>query len=76
MHDSRSVRSTQTEGDLHSQIEQLARRIDRRDRSAFHKLHDQVIRTDVVKLTDVRMIQRCHSPRLTLKASTEFSMRG
>jgi hypothetical protein len=59
VHDSRIVRGTQTVGDLPSQIEQLARRIDRRDRSAFHELHDQVIGTDVVKLANIRMIQRC-----------------
>jgi hypothetical protein len=34
---------------------------------AFHQLHNEVIRTNVVDLTDVRVIESCDSPGLTLE---------
>jgi hypothetical protein len=61
---------------LHGHIEQLARRIDRRDRRAFDELHDQVVQADIVKRADARMIQGGNRARLPRKAFTEFLVRG
>jgi hypothetical protein len=39
---------------------------------ALHQFHHQVIRTDVVELADIGMIQRGDDPRLTLEALRKF----
>src|SRR5260370_35922147 len=67
MNDPGSMCGGQTVGDLYCDVEQLARRIDRSDRRPLDKLHDQVVRPNVVQLADVGMIQRGDCPSLTLK---------
>ena len=68
------VRGGQAVGDLHGQVQQLARRIDGRDGRAVDVLHHQVAAAlgqlpDVVQLADVRMVQRRDRARLAAKRS-------
>ena len=76
MHDSSSVRGGQSVGDLHGHIQQLARVVDRRDGCALDELHHQVIRTDVVELADIGMIQRRDGARFPLEALAEILVRN
>ena len=43
-----------------------------RDRLSFHQLHHQVVRPDVVKDTDVRMVQRRNRAGFALEAGVEL----
>jgi hypothetical protein len=71
VHDTSSMRGGQSVGDLHGQIKQLTRVVDRRDGGAFDELHHQVVRTDVVELTDIRMVQCGYGLRLALEPFAE-----
>lgn len=56
MNNIRRVCRRESIGDLHGQIEQLARAIHRCDRSSLDILHDQVIRANVIELANIRMV--------------------
>ena len=75
MDDAGRVRRGHAVGDLHGEVEHLARPLDRRQRAAVEELHDQVVRPDVVQLADVRMIQRRDGARFALEAVAEFGGR-
>ena len=62
-------------GDLHGQVEQLARALGWRDGRALDQFHDEVIWPDVVKLADIGMIERGHGARLALEALAELGLR-
>jgi len=73
MHDAFAVRGVQRVGDLKRV---LAHRIERQraaQRIPLHKLHDQVIRADVIERADVRMIQRAHGARFADEAFAEVA---
>ncbi len=72
--DAPGVRGRKPFGDLHRHVQQLPDTIRPRDRRAFHELHHQIVRTDVVKLADVGMIQRGDGSRLSLKALIEIAL--
>jgi hypothetical protein len=46
------------------------------ERRTFDKLHDQVVRSDIIKLTDVGMVQGRHRSGLILEALRELSLRN
>jgi len=48
-------------------VEEFPLRIHWRDRRPLDELHYEVVRPDIVKLADIRMIERRHRPRFTLK---------
>jgi hypothetical protein len=52
----RGGRKDRTVADPHGDIEQLARRIDQGDRGTLDVLHHQIVGTDVVKRTDIRLV--------------------
>src|SRR5579859_8246157 len=58
-------------GDLHGEVEQLARASGGRNTRAVDELHYQVIWTNVVKLANIGMIQGGDGPRLPLKPCRE-----
>src|SRR5262245_39478991 len=41
-------------------------------RSALHQLHDEIVRPNIVKAADVRMIQRSYRSRFAIKAIGEL----
>ena len=75
MHESGAMRRRQAIGDLHRQIQELARALDGRHRRPLDELHDEVVCPDVVELTDVGVIQRCDGLRLFLEALAELLVR-
>ena len=62
-------------GDLHGEIQQLPRILRRSDRRPFDVFEHQIIRTDVVELADVGMVERGNSSRLAYKALAESLVR-
>jgi len=80
MHDPSRMRRRQAVGDLHGQIEQLARAVNGRNRRAVHKLHHQVAWgfrrcSDIVDLADVGMIQSRHRARLAFESLRKSRLR-
>ena len=66
------MRGSKALGHLYRDVEELARGIRSRHRRAFHKLHDKIIRTNVVKLADIWVIQRRDGTGLTRKTVAEL----
>ena len=57
---------------LHRNIQQLARGVDRSNRRAFHVFHDEVVRTYVIQLADVWMVQGRDGARLPIESIREL----
>jgi hypothetical protein len=68
MNDAGRVSGDETVGDLQGELDDPLRRVARPDRRALDELHHQVVGPDVVELTDMRVIERSHGPRLALEA--------
>jgi len=66
----------QSVGDLHRHIQQFTNVVDRRNRRPLDKLHDQVVRPDVVELADIGMIQRGDGAGFPLEALAEILVRN
>ena len=62
----------ETISDLARQIEQLLGAVDGLDGYTLDKFHNQVIRPDIIKLRNVRVIQRGNGSRFTLEAFGEL----
>src|SRR5262245_5389650 len=45
-------------------------------RLALDVLHDKIVRADIVKLTDMRMVQRSDCPGFALESFAELLVRG
>ena len=75
MDDAGSVGGGDAVGDLYGQVEQLARPVDRRQRTSLEEFHDEVVRPDVVQLTDVRVIERRDRAGFAFEAVAEFGGR-
>jgi len=58
----------ETIGDLPRQIEELLGALDGTNGCTLDEFHNQVIRPNVIKLRDVRVIQRGNGSRFTLEA--------
>jgi hypothetical protein len=71
MDDPRGVSRGQSVGDLHSDVNQLADRSRRRHRRTVDEFHDQVIRSDVIQVTHVRVVQRRNASRFTLESAAK-----
>ena len=74
MRDAFLVRSIQGFQDLLRVFGGFCRRKGTLDRSAFHQLHHQVIRSHVVKLADVWMIQRRDCSSFALEPFIELAL--
>jgi deferrochelatase/peroxidase EfeB len=72
MDDAFLVRRFERAGNLLRDFERFVQRQRPRERFAFHQLHHQVIRADVIELADVGMIQRGHRARFAFKALGEL----
>src|SRR5580704_12854482 len=70
------MRGFQRSGQLNSGSQRQVERHRTLDLRSFYVLHHKVVGADVVDLADVRMIQRCDSPRLALKPLAEFLRRS
>ena len=71
--DALPVRGVEGIADLCGIFQRLVERQRAFERRSFDVLHDQVIWSDVVKLADVRMIERRNGLRLSLEALAELS---
>src|SRR5215471_20529325 len=69
------VRGVKRIADLHGVAKRLIERERTMEWSPLDKLHDEVVRTDVVNLADVGMIQCCDCLSFSLKAVTELRSR-
>src|SRR5262245_53421629 len=45
-------------------------------RLALDVLHDEIVRTDIIKLADMRMVQRSDCPRFSLESFAELLTRS
>jgi len=72
MDDAGGVSGGQTVAHLRRDIQEFARRVYRRDRRAFDVFHDDVVRTHIVDLADVRVIQGRDGFRFPPESFTEF----
>jgi hypothetical protein len=70
----RGMSGSEAVAHLNGDVDELPRRIDRRNRRAFDKLHDKMIGTDVVELADVRVIQRRNGAGFPVEAFAELRM--
>ena len=75
MDDPRVVRRGKSIGHLHRDVQQLARRVDGRDRCPVHQFHDQVVRSDVIELADIGVIERGDRAGFVLEPFAEQLLR-
>ena len=55
-------------GHLHREVEEFPRCLDRRDGTAVHQFHDQILGVDVIELADVGMVARRNRARFAVEA--------
>src|ERR1700686_5025801 len=74
MRDALTVRGVERIADLRGAFQSLIQREGSFKRLTFDVLHHQVIWSDVVKLADVRVIQRRHGASLAVESFTELAL--
>jgi hypothetical protein len=72
MDDAERMRRRHAVGDLHREVQKRLVVVGCRDRRALDELHHQVVRSDVVNLANVGMIQRGDGFRFTIESLTEL----
>ena len=75
MNDAGGMRGGERVGDLGGEVEQSPERIDRRDRRSCYMLHDEIVRSDVIELANVGMIERGDRSRLAFEPPLKFLVR-
>ena len=75
MDDPRVVRRGKSIGHLRGNVKQLAWRVDGCDRCPVHQFHDQIVRSDVIELADIGVVERGDCAGFVLEPFAERLLR-